>query len=249
MAGPNGTTDVRTLQSGIKTHEKDMRDYSLFLGGLDVTSKSLAQYDPLKVGYSRIFFVKMPPFLQLVLPEKTKRIKHLFEYGFVGVDGIQGTTLDFEQITGGYAGKSFDVATTAKDETNEITLKLYEFAGSPVREYTDMWITGISDPHTGVAHYHGAMDMATAANSLSYSQTNHSAEAIYVTTDPTGRTDNIEYACLLSNMMPKNVKKDHLNYEAGSHPVVQVDVPFTCTKYESPQINDVAKALISKFLI
>jgi hypothetical protein len=74
-------------------------------------------------------------------------------------------------------------------------------------------------------------------------------EAIYVQTDPTGRTDGIEYACMLANMMPKSVKKDHFNYEAGQHSIVQTDVPFTAVKYESPQINSIAKALIAKYSI
>ena len=42
-----------------------------------------------------------------------------------------------------------------KDETNEITVKILEFAGSPMREYIEMWLTGVSDPNSGFTHYHG----------------------------------------------------------------------------------------------
>lgn len=238
---------ANTIQSGIKNHSKDMTKYSLFLGGLDVTSKSLAIYDPLKTGYVRLFMVKMPVFMEKMFSEKTKNFKHLLEYGFIGIDGIGNTTLEFEQLSGGYVGKSFEVATVAKDETTAITIKTYEFAGSPVREYIDTWINGISDQQSGIGHYHGAMDLPTGA--VKYSQANHTAEAIYVTTDSTGRDDSIEYACLLTNMMPKVVKKDHLNYESGSHPTVQIDIEFTCTKYESTQINKIASQLLKKYKI
>jgi hypothetical protein len=237
---------ANTLQSNIKQGSDKITQYSLFLGGLNTKSSAIEQYTPLRTGYARIFFVKMPVFMKQILPTKTANFKHMLEYGFVGIDGIQNTTLEFEQVTGGYAGRSFDVASVAKDETNEITIKLYEFSGSPVREYTDMWISGISDPNTGIGHYHGAISAATG---IVYNQANHTAEAIYVQTDPTGREEAIEYACLLTNMMPKNVKKDHFNYESGQHPVVQVDVPFTCVKYESPQINTIAKQLITKYKI
>jgi len=239
--------DVSTLQSNIKSNTKDMTLYSLFLGGLNVTSKALAQYDPLKTGYARIFFTKMPPFMKTIVPEKTKQFKHLLEYGFVGVDGLQNITLEFEQVGGGYAGRQFEIPTVAKDETNSLTVKVYEMAGSPVRDYVDMWISGISDPYTGLGHYHGALDIANAG--LSYSQVNHSAEAFYVETDPTGRSTGIEYACLLTNLVPKVVKLDHFNYEAGNHPIVQTDIEFTATKYQSPQINDIAVALIAKYKI
>lgn len=238
------TTDVTTNQSNIKQNTKDMTKYSLFLGGLNVKNEALKAYSPLKTGYARIFLVKMPTFMNTILPNKSKNFKHLVEYGFVGVDGIQNTTMEFEQITGGYAGRQFDVATVAKDETQEITIKVYEFAGSPVREYTDMWMSGISDPYTGIGHYHGAMDIDS---SIQYSQANHTMEAIYVQTDPTGRSNAIEYACLLSNMMPKTIKKDHFNYEAGQHSIVQTDLTFTTVKYESPQINSVAAALVSRY--
>lgn len=233
-------TKIQTLQSNIKQYTSNsIFNYSLFLGGLDTTAKSLEQYDPLKTGYGRIFFVRMPVFMQKIMPDETKRIRHLMEYGFTRIDGIGNLSLETEQLTGGYAGRQFDIPTVAKDETNQITLSLYELAGSPVREYLEMWISGMADPYTGLAHYHGA--------DLPYKQSNHVAEAIYVATDPTGRSNGIEYACLLTNMFPKQVKKDQFNYEAGQHQLVQMDVEFAAVKYESPQINTVAKGLIQRY--
>ena len=142
---------INTLQSGIKKYSKnDITNYSLFLGGLNATQQALAQYDPLKTGYARIFFIKMPVFMEKLLPMETKNFRHLLEYGFTSIQGIGNTELNMDQITGGYAGRSFDVATTATDGTQNVTISLYEFAGSPVREYLDMWISGISDPYTGL---------------------------------------------------------------------------------------------------
>lgn len=233
----------KSLQGNIKQFDgKDMHQYSLFMGGLNVKHNALKQYSPLKTGYARIFLVKMPEFMRVMYAEKTKHFRHLIEYGFVSVDGIQNTNLEFSQITGGYAGRSFDVATVAKDDTNEITIKVFEFAGSPVREYLDLWISGISDPYTGLSHYHGAFD-----KDVKYAQHNHTMEAFYVNTDATGRHDGVEHACLLVNMMPKSVKKDHFNYQSGTHDIVEMDITFTCVKYESMQINDVARTLIAKY--
>lgn len=240
----------KTVQNGIKNASTNLQNYSLFLGGLNVRHDALAQYTPLKTGYARIFLIRMPYFMSKMLPDETANFKHLIEYGFVGLDGIQNTTMDFEQVTGGYAAKQFDVATVAKDETNEITLKVYEFAGSPIREFTESWLTGISDPLTGVAHYHGAMDLtAEQGGAVAYNQANHTMEAIYVNTDPTGLSSGIEYACMFTNMMPKQVKKDQFNFEAGTHSLVQADLPFTAVKYESAQINSVARGLLDKFKV
>ena len=151
MATAGKAQAVTTLQSNIKRYDSSfIRNYSLFLGGMNTTYKSLQQYDPLRTGYNRIFFVKMPTFMEKLMPEETKNIRHLMEYGFTSIQGIQNTTLETEAMTGGYAGRSLEMPTVSKDETNEITLQLYEFAGSPLREYIDMWITGIADPHTGL---------------------------------------------------------------------------------------------------
>ena len=246
----NKTRDThRSLQSNIKNNNKDLTKYSLFLGGLNVKAKALEQYDPLKTGYTRIFMVQMPKFMNKILPIATKNFKHMIEYGFKSIDGIQNLTMEYEAITGGYAGRSFEIPTILKDETNAITIKLQEMSGSPVREYIEMWLSGISDPHTGLCHYHGALDKdaATGNAGMEAIQANQVAEMIYVSTDHTGR--EIEFACLLSNMIPKVVKRDHYNYESGTHNAVEYDVEFTCTMYTSPDVNEVAKLLLDKYKI
>ena len=248
---------VKTTQYGIKKHTQDMTQFSLFMGGLNAKNEALKAYDPLKTGYARLFITRLPVFMDAIMPTQGKKFKHLLEYGFTGVDGIQNLSMDTEQITGGYAANSFDIGTQAKDETNEITVKLYEFAGSPVREYLDTWMTGISDPRTGLGHYHGCVYKNDYANiigqdpanvtPLKYTQANHTMEAVYVVTDPTGASTGIEFACLLTNMMPKTVKKDHFNYTSGQHSIVEMDVPFTAVKYESSSVNALAKRLIQRF--
>lgn len=233
-----------TPQSGIKKYSSnDIFDYALFLGGVNATRNSLQQYDPLRTGYNRIFFVQMPRFMEKMFEDETDRFRHILEYGFTKINGIGNVSLETEALTGGYVGNQFEMPTVSKDETTAITIGVYEFAGSPVREYLDLWISGIADPYTGLGHYHGALEQFP---DMTYSQHNHVAEAIYVATDPTGKSNSIEYACLLSNMFPKGVRKDHFEYESGTHQLVQTDIEFTCTKYESPQINDVAKKLIER---
>src|SRR5699024_9406924 len=123
---------VVTLQSNIKNNSTDMTGYSLFLGGLNVKRSALEQYNVLKTGKGRIFLTKMPYFMKELMPEATKNFKHVIEYGFMNIDGIQNLQMEFDSITGGYAGRSFEVPTILKDETNEITVKVLEFSGSPM---------------------------------------------------------------------------------------------------------------------
>jgi hypothetical protein len=145
-------------------------------------------------------------------------------------------------MQGGYVNKGFELPSFAEDSTNSFTVTVYEFSGSPVREFIDTWMTGISDPLTGLSHYHGMI-----SDECRYRASNHTMECILVNTDPTGM--NIEHCAMFCNMMPKSVKLSHFNYESGSHPAVLNDLEFTATKYESPQINTIGAALLEKYRI
>lgn len=243
----------RTLQSNIKNNITDMTGYSLFLGGLNVKRAALEQYNILKTGKGRIFLTKMPFFMKELMPEATKNFKHVIEYGFMDIQGIQDLTMEFDSITGGYAGRSFEIPTILKDETNEITIKILEFAGSPMREYIEMWQTGVSDPNSGFTHYHGKAIPQTNANGvmqkaeIEVSQSNHTMEAFYVMTDQTGF--NIEFACMLCNMFPKTSTRSHFNQTSGEMQHVELELAFTCTMYTSPDINAVAQLLLNKYRV
>lgn len=229
---------ISTIQTGIKRHTNDdLTKYALFMGGLNVTHDVLVNYDPLKTGYGRLFMIRKPVFLDNTIPDRLKKFKHILEYGNTAISGINDVTVNFAQITGGYVGKSFEIPTHAADDTNEFTVTCYEFSGSPIRETIHTWINGTTDLLTGLAHYNG--------DSIAKLQSNQTAEFIYVATDNTG--ESVEYACLFANCFPKNIKNDQFNYTSGTHELVEYQIQFTCTKYESMQINKVAKSLLSRY--
>jgi hypothetical protein len=220
---------ARTFQDNIKNHnQSNLTDYALFLGGLNVTAAALQQYDPLRTGYGRIFMIRQPLFLKKYLSDETgqiknKNFKHILEYANTGISGNNNIQMQFNQMQGGYTNRSMEIPNIATDDSNELTIKVYEFAGSPVREYIQLWINGVSDLQSGFAHYYGV--------DLALSQANHTAEFVYVVTDPAGTS--VEYAALFANCFPKEVKFDHFNYESGQHDLVPMDVSFTCTRYMS----------------
>lgn len=52
---------------------------------------------------------------------------------------------------------------------------------------------------------------------------------------------------ILANCFPKNLPGDMFNSTAGQHELGQLQIQFSCIKYESPQINEAAKALLNKY--
>ena len=231
-----------TIQTG-GTSMKNFQDasikkYALFLGGTNVTHDVLEKYDPLKTGYGRLFMIRNPIFVEHLIPDQMSIFKHILEYGNTAISGIGDVSVNFEALKGGYVGKQFEIPMTAEDGTTEFTVKVYEFSGSPVREVLHTWINGTTDLLTGLATYHGLED-------LPRKQSNQTAEFIYVATDNTG--EKVEYACMLANCFPKGINTDVFNYESGNHALVETDIAFTCTKYESIQINQVACKLLDKY--
>ena len=126
--------DLRsTLQTNIKSNQTAIVNQAYWLGGTNVTNPALHQYDLLRTGYGRLFVLRMPLFVQTLLPDSTKKFKHLLEYANVGIGGISGLTADTTNLTVGYAGNSIEIPMNVKDDTNSITINVYETAGSLLR--------------------------------------------------------------------------------------------------------------------
>ena len=242
---------VATLQDNINTSQsKNITNYAFWLGGTDTTNAALKQYDLLRTGYGRFFILQMPKFVEYLLPDETKKFRHLLQFANTGIDGIQGYTVDFTSLTVGYVGNTVELPINVKDDTSAITVKIYETQGSLIRTYLDFWITGTIDPFTGLSHYHGARDIkenGVKRDDLYLSQANQTMEALYVATDPTG--EKPEYVCLLTNMFPKGSDHSHFVWEAGSHDLVQLSIEFTASKYMSSQINYIGSVALDEFNI
>lgn len=237
---------LRTIQStingdsdAVRRNTKSYEKFSYFLGGIDVTHQNLDQFTPYIRGVSRIFLHKPPLFMNKLDPDMTRRFKTYVETGYKSVSGIGDVSVDFTTFEGGFNGQQFSTPQLARDDTESVTISVYELTGSPIREYLDTWVTGVRDIRSGIAHYHGLIEMAYNGNTtgMKYAEINHTAEFVYTTYDPTGLY--IEYACMFAHCFPRRVPKDHLNYEAGNRDNVQMDLEFATTKYESPAINDI----------
>lgn len=236
------------IQSGVDsdmskymvTNDGDYSKFSYFLTGVDVTSQNLDQMNPFIRGYARLFMFKKPYFMEKAFPDLTNRFKSYIETGFRSVNGIGDIQVDFTTFEGGYTGQKFETVQIATDQTDTITIGLYEMSGSPCTEFLTTWITGVRDPRTGIAHYHGNVmgPLDDATEKIKYGEKNHTAEFVYLVTDPTGKF--IEYACLLAHCFPEKVDRDQYNYDTNSHDATEIEVVLHCTKYESRYINDIA---------
>ena len=63
---------ANTIQSGIKQNTKNYKDFSYFLGGIDVTQQNLEQFTPYIQGVSRIFMYQPPIFMNAQYPRRQR---------------------------------------------------------------------------------------------------------------------------------------------------------------------------------
>lgn len=231
-----------TTQTNIRNCTKSYEDTELFRGMLKLDDANIGQFDPMVSGYATFFWTKLPPFMMVGNRKLTERFRNLTEKGHTSFSGIQDMSITTDDMVGGIAGNGFKLATNMKDDFDGFQMKVYELQGSPVREAIEYWLTGVRDPKSGYATYHGLVDTIDGG----YCAKNHTGELLYVVTDPSGSSKGIEYACLITNIMPTKVPRDHLNLNHGDHNLVQFDLDFTGEKYESAAISQKAKILFEK---
>ena len=244
MAVNNGGTNGifrQNIATYATENESDVVNNSYWLGGVDTRAAAMKNVDLARTGYGRLFIVKMPRFVEYTLPDESKMFKHMLEFANIGIDGIAGYSVEFGSLTAGYTGTTIEMPTNVKDDTSSVTIKINETSRVLIQSYLDYWITGTIDPFTGLATYHGVLEDSDNEG-IKYGQAYHTMEAVYVHTDPTGRS--INYACLLTNMFPKVSDHSHWVTEPGSHELVSLSVEFTCNKYVTNQITAFAQQLL-----
>jgi hypothetical protein len=222
---------------------------NLFTGVWRLDQSNLNKFDPFVGGYAGIVWTQLPAFWDKADSGSgmTAQFKALTERNFKAFSGIGDLTLDTDALSTGFAGNELPVATNIKKENTTFTIKHYELAGSPIRELYQYWITGIRDPETGLATYHGAI-----ANGMVYSMKNHTAELLYIVTDPSfaiGGAIGIEFACYYTNVFPTKIPQDHLNYSSGDHAITEIDQEFRGNYHQSSAINNLAVTAMKSYTI
>lgn len=242
MAYTNSQTNIKRFNKSNITH------IAGFLAGVASKNRDLQNLDPQKTGYERLFITRMPEFLRYLLPDETKWFKHVLETMHTEIGGIGDQTMQFQSLSASIPGNEIELPTFLKDDTNEFTIQVPELSGSLIRMYVYSWLSGIADSISGYCRYGGLLEGDNPYN-LTYAQCNHTMEAIYVSTDPTGLSEGIEFACLLTNMVPKTVKDSAFNAQSGQVNINMYDLAFTCNKYKSADINLRGKELLKKYAV
>lgn len=235
-------TNFSWAQDGLKDYASDPAAKNFFAGTWDMDQNNLNSYDPFVQGYAYIIWTRLPKFFD---GTTLANFKYMTQKNFKAFSGLGDMTLDTDTVSMGFAGNTFATATNLKKSEGNFSLTHQEFSGSPIRQLYEYWITGIRDPETGLATYHGQI----ASGALNYSMANHTGELMYIVTDASGALGGataIEYAAYYTNVIPTKIPQDHLNFTAGDHGLTEIQVDFTGVWHKSKEVNNLAVKLLAE---
>lgn len=192
--------------------------------------------EPHVQGYNFFTWAKLP----IYLSEEQKTVfRAVTERNLKSLELFNDYELETGSVNYGFQGASYDVATNLKRDISRITMGHNEFWNLPVSRLTEAWVTGIRDPETGMAHYHGKI--GNGDGQVGYRPSRHTGSLFTWVTDPAGL--GIHRGAMLVNVFPLPVKLSHFNFSSGDHGVTEISNNYACIYHESKYITAIVKAL------
>jgi len=196
--------------------------------------------EPLRLGRFIVAWTRTPPFFN---EDVRKYFNYFFQDKVLEFSGLSDNEIEVMERTTGPVGRSDSYAGYYKETNGKFSLKIPEVKGSPVRKIMKYYMSGISDPVTGTAHFHGNTN-------LRFSKINYSGDLIYILLGPTMRPDDIEFSCMYLYAFPNKDLIGHLNAggigEAGQADLAH-EIEFSGTYVQNDTVNRIAQMVTEAF--
>lgn len=208
---------------------RDVTGYMLSRGVADYSD--LYQFNNYETGYGFLIVLKIPTFLEklcdLNTPYKSliTSYKHILEYDFKSLDGIEDITVDTNDLNDGI--NTLNVITKVNEQSaSQFSMRYYERSGSIITKVHELFLRGVKDPRTQVKRYMGLLRPRTSGSPslLEPGYENETFQFLYFNTDNTAR--DIEKAYLLVSCQPTNAETNMYNYTKGDINWRELNVQF-----------------------
>lgn len=220
---------------------RDITKYTLSRGVTDFGN--LNQYNLYETGYSFLVLVSIPKFLDILSQKNDTyktlitNYKHILEYEFRGINGLDDITSDVSSITNGIS--TLDVITKVEMQSNAtFSMNFYEKSGSVITRTHELFLTGIKDPRTQVKHYHGLIQDGT----LEAGFENEIFSFLYFVTDNT--MTEIEKAYFIVAAQPTKAETSMYESEKGNIDFKEISVEFRGFPITGDEVDRRAKELL-----
>lgn len=227
---------------------RDLLHSRLWHGVPQLSSEQMEMFEAAYTGHQFIFVVDMPKFMtngiykNKNLHYQARNLKAVIERASTGFSGPSNITADFGDVNDGN-GRKLSHVTAITKEQNDITLRLHEFAGLPVKNALESWMTGTYDYKSEHGHYFGNLGIPGG-----WCLANHTASILVVQVDPSWQV--IQDAAYYFNMFPTEVPFDHFEWTKGEHTIVDdYSITFRCNEERSPMIMYAAERYMNNRIL
>ena len=234
-----GTTNISS---------RSLLDSRLWHGVPQLTEEQLSMFEVAYTGHTFIFVVKVPRFMTDGLYRNTdmhyqmKNLKAVIERASTGFSGAQNIIANSADQEDGNGRKVSHIVNVTKEQGN-ISLRLHEFAGLPVKNAIETWLTGIYDYKSQHGSYHGNLGINGG-----WCLANHSMSILVVQVTPDWTT--IQDAAYYYNMVPTEVPFQHFDWTKGDQTIVDdYDIEFYANEERSPAIMYAAEKYMNNRIL
>lgn len=227
--------NVNSNTSGTEMLDRNLLNSRLWKGVPQLTEDQMKAFEPAYTGHQFLFVINVPKFMttgyyaNTNLHAQMKNLKSIIERASTSFSDGAEITAQFDNQDDG-AGRKMSHMVNVTHEQNDITIRLHEFAGLPVKNALESWLTGVYDINSQHGNYFGNLGIPGG-----WCTANHTMSLLVVQTDPSWT--EIQDAAYYYNMMPNNVPFDHWNWTKGESQIVQdADITFNCNRLRNPAV-------------
>lgn len=220
---------------------RNLTQYKLMQGVTDFGN--LSQWNLYESGYSFLKVISVPRYVQMLADSNSdtkallENYKHILEYEFRGLDGLDNITSETFELTNGISNINV-ISKTIMQSASTVSMRFFEKSGSPITRMHELFLTGIKDPRTLVKTYHGLI----AAGKIEAGYENEIFSFLYFVTDNTAT--EIEKAYLLVAAQPTTAELNIYNSEKGTVEQKEITAEFNCFPITGALVNAKAKATL-----
>lgn len=221
---------------------KNLTQYTLMQGVTDFGN--LAQFNQFETGYSFLKVIQIPKFLEVLAGKDTKTLgpliqnyKHVLEYEFRGLDGIDDISADTLEITNGISNLNM-ISKVNEQSGSQVSMRYFEKSGSLFTKVHTMFLKGLKDPKTQAKTYLGLID----SGELEAGYENEVFIFLYFVTDNT--MTQVEKSYLLLSAQPNKAETSIYNSEKGDIANKEITAEFNCYPVQGDSIDQKAKEIL-----
>lgn len=252
---PNwGEQAGRSIYSVMANHsdtgmgKRSLTNSRLWHGVPQLTVEQMNMFEAAYTGHTFIFVIDMPKFMYSGIYENTnlhyqaKNLKAIIERASTSFNGSSNITAQTADMDDGNGRKITHITGVTKEQPT-VTLTLHEFAGLPVKNALESWMTGTYDYRSEHGHYFGNLGIPGG-----WCLANHTMSMLVVQVDPSWQV--IQDAAFYYNMFPTEVPFEHFEWEKGEHSIIDKhSIQFTANEERSPMIMYAAERFMNNRIL